>query len=51
LIVPMITFHCLLMDPCWRCGALIVQLAGGVASHEFRCTACGVRLGEAPSLG
>lgn len=41
---------CLLLDACWRCGALLDPLADSSPSVDFRCVACGVRLAAAPAL-
>ena len=41
---------CLLLDSCWRCGALLNPLAQTVPSSEFLCVKCGVPFARAPSL-
>ena len=41
---------CLLLDSCWRCGALLNPLAQTVPSSEFLCVKCSAPLARAPSL-
>jgi TniQ len=40
---------CLLMDACWKCGALVDPLSSTVPSLEFLCGGSGAPLAKAPS--
>ena len=41
---------CFLMDSCWRCGALLDSLSGGIPCDQFLCCKCSAPLAKAPSL-
>jgi len=41
---------CLLLDTCWRCGAIVRPLASNAPTTVWRCGRCGAALGDAPSL-
>lgn len=41
---------CLLLDACWRCGALLDPLAHTAPCTRFACVACGAPLSGGPSL-
>jgi TniQ len=41
---------CLLLDACWRCGAIVRPLTSNAPTTVWRCGQCGTALGDAPSL-
>lgn len=41
---------CLVLDACWRCGAIVRPLASNAPTIIWRCGQCGAALGDAPSL-